>query len=242
MSLCIEKNDEMVVLIPMERDGFEDEEVRSFRQTRDALLRYAAERLGIDPPARASGTGHEPEPSEEERRAARAYDAFVAEQVWRTPEAIEDFVAQNPAGLTGAQLEDAALWRYSARGLFFVVDVQKDHTLYLDKHRILCVRELIHGAEAPIQEVPSAVFATLLPYRGAIVVDGKPLCIQGHLDEEEREALIGPAKERARRGVISTSGELVGHVCAHPDAHEVEEGLLTFVDLKLGLAGPGERE
>lgn len=95
-------------------------------------------------------------------------------------EVIEDFLRDNPADLSTAQLETVESWLDYEAGQFVLVDHLEDGTVFLDPeepraYKVTSVYES-YAPELPEEALPVSVMSVvLLPYEGRIVTNGLEL-------------------------------------------------------------------
>lgn len=108
-------------------------------------------------------------------------------------EVIEDFIRENPADFSQAQLEQIEPWLNYKAGQFFVVEHLEDGTVFLDPDEPRAYKVTgVYGNYAetlPESALPVAVTSVvLLPYEGRIVTNGL----------EEVDMLAGMAMQRIK--------------------------------------------
>ena len=145
-----------------------DADARLFYSTMNALLVYTNERLHVVAPRRLRERPENPDMLYEN-------GAQVAEALWRHRALIEDFVRDNPLGLSKRQLEIARPWRGALRDMFTVVDANEDRAIYMNQDRLFVVGAMQDPADSHVHHIPSLMLLTLLPFKGGIVTDGKTL-------------------------------------------------------------------
>ena len=117
-------------------------------------------------------------------KSAEAYSKLSQEQKVQVRQALYDnihlldtFVAENPAGLTGDELNIVQSWKRFVAGKFYILKFLKKHTIFVaadDSDQVYGVLGLFdslkdgfHGHPLPI-----LVEAVLLPFKGNIIYDG----------------------------------------------------------------------
>src|SRR5436190_10917737 len=142
------------------------EEAQRFYRVWFPLLHYVNERLHLIPsfPDRPSDQAV-PVPN-----ALKLRDAMWADERLR-----EQFVAENPAGLSSADLDLVASWRYRVAGSFFVERYLQKHTIFLSQGTPAHAYGVL-GLVSPIEDIlgpylPVYVAAVLLPFEGRIIYD-----------------------------------------------------------------------
>ena len=187
-----------------------DADARLFYSTMNALLVYTNERLHVVAPQRLRERPENPDMLYEN-------GAQVAEALWRHRALIEDFVRDNPLGLSRRQLETARPWRGALRDMFTVVDANEDRAIYMNQDRLFVVGAMQDPADAHVHHIPSLMLLTLLPFKGGIVTDGKTL----HLSPRPATWAVPMIAERvaelADRRPVSSARQLLSYTSEIPD-------------------------
>ena len=138
----------------------------------------------------------------------------VRDALYEHRELIDQFVAENPAGLSPEELEIVSSWKHALVGKFYIFRYLKKHTIFI------CISEKpykaygVVGLADPIEEVvsrrslPILCNAVLLPFNGQIIYDGliAPYSVtfgggvRRHLNEDYSEA-------KQAFGVITSLGD-----------------------------------
>lgn len=145
-----------------------EQDARLFYSTMNALLVYTNQRLHV---VRPECLRERPE----NRDMLYLNGGRVSDALWRNRALIEDFVRDNPLGLSEEQLSIARPWRHALRDMFTVIDANEDRALYMNRDRIFVVGALQDPADAHVHHIPSLMLLTLVPFKGGIVTDGKTL-------------------------------------------------------------------
>ena len=161
-----------------------------------ALLTFVNKQRGLLPGREVWDLNHPIKPE----------DALVVrDALWSSDELREEFVAQNPAGLSDEDLLVVTSWRHRVAGNFFILKHLKKHSIFSGNNRYYAVL----GLHSPIEEItpftPCLVEAVLLPYEDHIIFDSllKPMNIsfggnmRGRFNQDYQEA--------RKRGDIITS-------------------------------------
>lgn len=168
-----------------------------------ALLTYANRRLGVVQAERVSLRGG--------CTSQLDRGAVVSEALWTNRGIIDDFVRDNPLGLTGESLDVVRPWRHAVRDVFTCIAADPDSALYMNDRRVFAVGALTRDADAFVHAVPSLMLLTLLPFKGGIVTDSKVV----HLGDEPAPGALPLIAQQARDllsiGVISHAHELVAY-------------------------------
>jgi hypothetical protein len=99
----------------------------------------------------------------------------VRDRLWAKPSIIDDYVSQNPDGLSAEDLAIVKKWKGFISGNFQIVRYLKGHTIFIGEgsnvYAVLSIvepfQDVVHGHPTPIN-----VEAVLLPFKGRIVYDG----------------------------------------------------------------------
>jgi len=147
--------------------------------------------------------------------------------LWADDELLETFISLNPAGLSSADLQLVASWRYRVAGTFYIVRYLKKYTVFLTERSPTRAYGVL-GLASPLEEItggqsPLRVQAVLLPFEDHIIYDSllEPYAIffgpgiRGSLNEQYRNV-------QEREGIITTL-EPMG---AYPSAEESRKGML----------------
>lgn len=179
-----------------------DDDARLFYGTMNALLVYANQRLHVVKPSSLR-----PRPGCPDMLYVNG--GRVSDALWLNRAIIDDFVRDNPLGLSPAQIETARPWRHALRDMFTVIDADEDRTLYMNQDRIFVVGAAQDPADAHVHHIPSLMLLTLVPFKGGILTDGKTL----HLSP------------RPASWAIPLIGEEIARLAAHrpiATAHQLE--------------------
>lgn len=101
----------------------------------------------------------------------------VRDALWAHPELLEAFIAENPAGLSPAEMDIVASWRRRVVGQFYILRFLKRYTVFLPMgkdERVYGVTGLYDALEDVMGgwPLPVLVKAVLLPFQGRIIYDG----------------------------------------------------------------------
>ena len=147
--------------------------------------------------------------------------------LWADDELLETFISLNPAGLSPADLQLVASWRYRVAGTFYIMRYLKKYTVFLTESSPTRAFGVL-GLASPLEEItggqsPLRVQAVLLPFEDHIIYDSllEPYAIffgpgiRGSLNEQYRNV-------QEREGIITTL-EPTG---ANASAEESRKGML----------------
>ncbi len=114
---------------------------------------------------------HEPDPDSLDPNDAMT----IRNALWADDSLLEQFLAENPAGLPPEYLALAATWKYRVSGEFFVLKHLKRYSVFLGTEAP-CRAYGVLGLRSPIADVlgprlPILVDAVLLPFRERIIYD-----------------------------------------------------------------------
>lgn len=107
---------------------------------------------------------------------AAASDAL--DRLWKAPQLIDEFLAENPARLDERDLATIASWRSPVMGRFVVTGIQGKQFACLPADadtppRLIVVQLIRREADELFRTIPCLIELVLLPFRGAIVTDGR---------------------------------------------------------------------
>jgi hypothetical protein len=99
----------------------------------------------------------------------------VRQALYRNPKLIDQFVTDNPLGLSNEELALVAAWSRFVEGEFYIERNLKKYTIFIDSNDVVYgvlglhddLNEMIHKSR-----LPYLVRAVLLPFKGKIVYDG----------------------------------------------------------------------
>ena len=99
----------------------------------------------------------------------------LRQALWKEDALREGFIAENPAGLSDADLAIVASWDLRVAGSFYILRYLKKHTVFLTKQDLPQAYGVL-GLVSPIQEIipmppPVLVEAVLLPFEDRIIYD-----------------------------------------------------------------------
>lgn len=99
---------------------------------------------------------------------------LVRESLFDNPHLIDEFVAENPAGLGEEQLSVARGWKHFVKGDFYMERFLKNYAIFIQSKRVYAVFGIHNSFDEifPKSYLPMLVKATLLPIRDKIIYDG----------------------------------------------------------------------
>jgi hypothetical protein len=139
------------------------EEVKVFYDTLNPLILSANKRYAL-----MSGL----ETVEDMFKHSLTEFAPLCDRLFSTPEVLEEFVAQNPAGLDEKRLDLARSWRHAVHGEFIILRHLKAHTIFVLPGKTSAVYGVL-GLTTPLEqmfpELPVMARTVLLPFEGRII-------------------------------------------------------------------------
>ena len=138
----------------------------SFLRLMKALLEFVMVRTGA-----SRGQGRDLR-----ARIAAASDAL--DRLWAAPQLIDEFLVENPADFDERDLATIASWRTPVMGRFVVTGIQGKRFACLPADvdappRLIIVKLIRREADEFFRTFPCLIELVLLPFRGAIVTDGR---------------------------------------------------------------------
>jgi len=145
------------------------EEGKVFYRLYAALLGYVNRRLGLVLVQFSDSTEYTSLPP---TTRAEVRDALFAHR-----ELIDEFVQENPAGLSPEELEVVANWKHAIVGKFYVMRYLKKYAVFLTSSESPKKAYGVLALADPLEEVigsqlPILTTAVLLPFRDKIIYDG----------------------------------------------------------------------
>ncbi|MBM2851250.1 MAG: hypothetical protein HW418_4192 [Anaerolineales bacterium] len=100
----------------------------------------------------------------------------VREALYRHPEWLNDFAAENPEGFLPEELQIVRSWKHHISGDFYIVRFLKRHAIFVSAKgsKVYAVLGLYDSLEEVLGGWPPPVYvqAVLLPFKGVIIYDG----------------------------------------------------------------------
>lgn len=225
MSITVRHGNASAIITYVPYSHMDERDADLFFETLADLLTYANRRLEVVPADRVSLRSDST--SQLDRGAA------VSEALWTHRGIIDDFVRDNPAGLTSEQLEVVRPWRHAVRDAFTCIKADADSALYMNDRRVFAVGAMTRDADAFVHAIPSLTLLTLLPFKGGIVTDSKVV----HLGDEPAPGALPLIEQQARDllsiGVISHAGELVAYGRRYEGVNQISRSMQARVDAHL---------
>lgn len=188
----------------------DEDDSRLFYSTMNALLVYANNRLNVVSPQRLRARPGDP---------CMLYEngGRVSEELWKHRALVDDFVRENPLGLSERQLEAARPWRHALRDMFTVVDADADRAIYMNQDRLFVVGASQDPADSHVHHIPSLMLLTLVPFKGGIVTSGITLHLSPRPHPWALPLIARQAAELAARPPVSTANELLLYAASVSD-------------------------
>ncbi len=141
------------------------EEANHFFDLMWGLQLFVNQTLGIDPDVASVS---------ELTKLSSQRKISIRNALYEHPELIDKYVAANPHSLSADDLSIVAGWRHFVKGTFYIERMLKKHAIFIEKKDVYAVLGLHDSFDAFYypQQLPVAVQAVLLPYKGQIVYDG----------------------------------------------------------------------
>jgi hypothetical protein len=168
------------------------------------LLHFVNERRSLVPSFPATYGAHSVSPDD----AATLRDAL-----WSDDTLLEAFVAENPAGLGGVDLDLVTSWKTRVSGDFYFFRQLKKYAVFLPQGESARAYAVL-GLVSPIEEIvpippPCLVQTTLLPFEGKIIYDSLLRGYNVYFGSGIRSSLNETYKAAQERGTFITSLEAV---------------------------------
>jgi hypothetical protein len=172
------------------------EQVNRFFAIWKPLLLYVNRKLNVEPALLDAGP-------EDVRDPQQIYP--IREALWANDAVREAFIAENPAGLSAADLAVVDSWRYRVGGTFYVFRHLKKHSLLIADEEVYAVLGLGSSLDELIPFTPCYAQAVLLPFEGPIIYDSLIAPYNVYLGGGIRGELDHIYKDARERGAIITS-------------------------------------
>ncbi len=142
---------------------------RLFYKLFSALLGYVNRKLGIVPEQFTVESEYTSLPPQTRGK--------VRDALYEHRELIDQFIAENPAGLPPEELEVVGSWKHALVGRFYILRYLKKHTIFLSATDKPYKAYGVLGLADPVEEVvgrnlPVLANTVLLPFKGQIIYDG----------------------------------------------------------------------
>lgn len=168
-------------------------------------------------------------------------EAFALRQaLWADESLREAFVAENPAGLSAADLDTVASWKHRVAAQFTVWKHYKKRSIFLHIREAFAVL----GLRSTVDEIlpmppPVLVDAVLLPFEGVIVIDGLMTSTNLLFGPGMRRAFKAAYDDAVERGAVRTSllPLAPGDAAALRKANRKETNRKVLADLRRYLYG-----
>ena len=134
---------------------------RLFYKLFSALLGYVNRKLGIVPEQFTVESEYTSLPPQTRGK--------VRDALYEHRELIDQFIAENPAGLSPEELEIVASWKHALVGKFYIFRYLKTHTIFINISNKPYKAYGVLGLADPIEEVVSPPSAGLVQRRASAV-------------------------------------------------------------------------
>jgi hypothetical protein len=132
----------------------------------------------------------------------------VRDALWADDSLREAFLADNPEGLSAADLAVVESWRHRRSGAFYVLRHLKKHSLFIEAEKGSVVYGVL-GLATPLEDlapfVPCYVQAVLIPFEDRIISDGLMTRYNIHFGPGIRRNLERAYADAKERDAIVTS-------------------------------------
>lgn len=98
----------------------------------------------------------------------------IRDKLYERIDLLDQFIVENPDGLSGEEFEILAGWKKFVKGKFFIERYLKKYSIFIDGDKVYAVLAVNQRLEdiIPKEYLPAYVEAVLLPFKGGIVYDG----------------------------------------------------------------------
>ena len=131
----------------------------------NSLHFFVNQSLGIDPAITSL---------QEYRESASERKIPIRDAVYEYPELIDKYLAANPLHLPADDLAIVSGWKKFIKGTFYLERMLKKHAIFIEGSNVYAVLALHDAFDRFFHpsQLPVAMLAVLLPYKGQIVYDG----------------------------------------------------------------------
>ena len=170
----------------------------------------------------------------------------IREALWANDALREAFIAENPAGLSPADLAIVERWRHRVAGKFFVFRHLKKHSILIggDPQEVYAVLGLGSALDELVPFAPCYVEAVLLPFEGQIIYDSLLVPYNVYFGPGYRRSLAETYNDAKERGAIITAlppREPASREEEEVGAHEVDARVLEAFRKHLYRGGLGPK-
>nr|VFJ53228.1 MAG: hypothetical protein BECKDK2373C_GA0170839_10394 [Candidatus Kentron sp. DK] len=158
------------------------------------LLLYACKKLGTVP---------EVDSMEDLMALDFEHKVIIRDALFENPRIIEEFAAEDPAGLGEERLSIARSWQGFVKGKFYIERYLKRYAIFILEDKVYAVQGLRSSFDEifPKRILPVYLEVILLPFQGRIVYDGfmRPYNVRfGSGVKDELKEIYGKAKQNGR--------------------------------------------
>ena len=190
-----------------------DEQNSRFFDTMDALLYYVNDRFRVV----ESFTLDYSNPLDDVK------SSLVARTLWENVEVIDDFVRENPYGLSKSCLETARAWKSALPGFFTLVRYQSGRALLMNEAGVFSVCGITNELEGEIGPAPAYVELVLLPFDNVIVYDGFLQSYDTEGTATELQRIQDEFENRCSKGIALTAADFIRQADAYLAAQRDKE-------------------
>ncbi len=134
--------------------------------------------------------------------AVEAKASIVAQTLWDNVEVIDDFVRDNPYGLSQSDLRIAEAWKDRLQGVFTLVRHEGGLALLTDGENVFAVAGLEVDMDEALGRAPALVETVLLPFGDLIVYDGFAHIGDIGSDATSRRAVENAFEKARANGIV----------------------------------------
>ena len=207
-----------------------DEQCGRFFDAMDALLLYVNDRFQVVEGFSLDYTG----------QIGDLKTSLVAQTLWENVEIIDEFVRENPFGLSQRCLDTARAWKVALPGLYAVVRYQNGHALLMNDLGVFSVSGVTNEIEQEIGKAPAYVHIVLLPFDDVIIYDGFLQAYDVEGTQEEATHIQDEFENHCAQGIIATADEFTATVGAYLAAKRDDEIEALLADVAREAAGEEE--
>jgi hypothetical protein len=174
------------------------EQVAHFYAVWQPLLLYVNQKLRVEPSMLDART-------DEPWDVQKVYP--IREALWANDHLREAYIAENPAGLSPADLAIVGSWRHRVAGTFCIYRHLKRHSILIKDgpDEVYGVLGLASGLDELTPFTPCYVKTVLLPFEGRIIYDSFVVAYNVYLGPGIRRSLADTYKDAKECGAIHTS-------------------------------------
>lgn len=176
-----------------------DEQVNRFFDTMDSLLYYVNERFNV-----VDGFTLDFEHPLDDVKGS-----LVAHTLWENVEVIDDFVRDNPHGLSKRCLETAKTWKTALSGYYALVRYQSGRAMLMGDAGVFSVCGVTYELEGEIGPAPAYVEMVLIPFDDVIIYDGFLQAYDVEGSPSELQRIQDEFEDRCAGGIAVSSADFM---------------------------------